>query len=133
MVKSPPVAAFIMTQPEFLFEFLIVPLNHPAVLADPDQPFQREFHWQMRQPVTAWLPCTGGPLDQQPLLWLCAFAVGRGSDPQCGKSRTQRFFTAFAPSDLVPSFLRQLPRQLRHRDRLVRLVPSHPFGPRPLP
>src|ERR1035441_5261805 len=70
MVKSPPVAAFIMTHPEFLFEFLVVALDHPAVLADSDQPFQREFHWQARQPVAAWLPCAGGPLDQQPLLWL---------------------------------------------------------------
>src|ERR1035441_6027165 len=72
MVKSPPVAAFVMTQPEFLFEFLVVALDHPAVLADPDQPFQREFHWQTRQPVAAWLSCAGGPLDQN----------GSGTDSQ---------------------------------------------------
>src|ERR1017187_8570567 len=100
MVKSSPVAAFVMTQPEFLLEFLVVALDHPTVLADPNQPFQREFRWQTRQPVAAWLPCAGGPLDQQPLLRPCAFAVGRGSDPQCGETRMQRFFTAFAPSHL---------------------------------
>jgi hypothetical protein len=37
VVKSPPVAAFIVTQAEFLFEFFIVALNHPAMLADSDQ------------------------------------------------------------------------------------------------
>ena len=70
VVKSPPVAAFIVTQPEFLFEFLVVALNHPAVLADPNQSFQREFPWQARQPVTARFPGSGWPLDQQPLFWL---------------------------------------------------------------
>jgi len=70
MVKSPPVAAFIVTQPEFLFEFLVVAFNYPAVLADRDQPFQREFRWQTRQPVTAWLVSSGRPLDQQPLFRL---------------------------------------------------------------
>jgi len=40
VVKAPPVAALIVTQSEFLFEFLVVTLNHPAVFADPDQSFQ---------------------------------------------------------------------------------------------
>jgi hypothetical protein len=40
-VKSSPVAAFIVTQTDFLFEFLVVTLNHPALLADSYQPFQR--------------------------------------------------------------------------------------------
>jgi len=39
--ETPPVATFIVIQPEFLFEFLVVALNHPAVPADSHQPFQQ--------------------------------------------------------------------------------------------
>jgi hypothetical protein len=70
MVESPPVAAFIVTQLEFLFEFFVVALNHPAVLADPDQSLPGGFHWQSPQPVTAWLLGSGRPLYQQPLFRL---------------------------------------------------------------
>src|SRR5262249_441126 len=64
VVKSPPVAAFVVSQPEFPFEFLIIALDHPAMLADPDQPFQGEVRRQTRQPVATWLLGSDGPLHQ---------------------------------------------------------------------
>ena len=35
MMKAAPASAFVMTEPEFLLEFLIMPLNDPAPFSEP--------------------------------------------------------------------------------------------------
>jgi len=41
MVKSAPTPAFIVSQPQFLFEFFIVAFDDPAMFGQLDQRFQR--------------------------------------------------------------------------------------------
>src|ERR1022692_2161288 len=65
VMESAPAAAFIVIQPDFVLEFLKIPLDAPA---DFDQPNQlRELHrpGHGREPVTGWFGFSAGPLNQQ--------------------------------------------------------------------
>src|SRR6187455_1117372 len=68
MMKAAPAASFIMIEPQFLLEILIIPLNSPAQLGPVDQIDQGGRGRQSRKPVLGRLRVTRRPLDQQPLL-----------------------------------------------------------------
>ncbi|MCU1317990.1 MAG: hypothetical protein JWN63_3312 [Candidatus Acidoferrum typicum] len=46
MMESTPVAAFVMTEAEFGFEFLVVAFDHPAAHGVGDQLLERDLLWQ---------------------------------------------------------------------------------------
>ena len=48
MVKAAPASAFVMTQSEFLLEFLIIPFDDPALFGERYQIFQFCIYWQRR-------------------------------------------------------------------------------------
>ncbi len=62
MVKSPPAAAFKMSQPEFLLQFLVVALDDPALFSQCYQVAQRDILPQIGHPVLGRLSFTAGPL-----------------------------------------------------------------------
>ena len=111
-MKSPPVATFIVGQTEFRFEFFVVALNHPAMFADADQACQAGFPRQIRQPVSARLLGSDGPLDQQPLFRL--------AESLCGRLRT-RVEPAMRQSENAT-----FPYSLRAMPLLATLVPATP-------
>src|SRR3954470_6359850 len=66
MMKAAPTASFIMIEPEFLLEVLIIPRDPPAQLGRVYEIDQGRR--QGREPVLARLRVPFRPLDQQPLL-----------------------------------------------------------------
>ena len=68
MIESTSASAFIMTEAEFLFEFLVVTLNAPAHMRLCHQIAQGGVLWQAREVVLEWIGITDGPFDQKPLL-----------------------------------------------------------------
>src|SRR3954463_12208102 len=68
MMKAAPAASFVMVEPKFLLEILIIPLNPPAQLGPVNQIDQGGGRRQGRKPVLARLRVARRPLDQQPLL-----------------------------------------------------------------
>src|SRR4051795_1505591 len=68
MMKAAPAASFIMVEPKFLLEILIIPLNPPAQLGHVNQIDQGGRRRQGREPVLGRLLVALRPLDQQPLL-----------------------------------------------------------------
>ena len=51
MMKPMPAASFVVTQTEFLLQFLIVPLDDPAMFGQVHQFDQRDIGRQREQPV----------------------------------------------------------------------------------
>lgn len=66
MVEATPAAPLIVTQPEFLLEVLIVPLDPPAQLDGVDQRKPADAGGQRGQKVLRRLGLLGRPLDQAP-------------------------------------------------------------------
>ena len=64
MVEPSPVTAFEMTEPQFLFQLLIVALYDPALFRHLDQRFELRARRQRRNPILGrfWFPF--GPFDQ---------------------------------------------------------------------
>src|ERR1700739_1843851 len=68
MMPAQPLAAFVMVQPEFFFQFAIVLFDAPAGLGGADQTAQAQrLSPELGQPVLGGLPLAGGPFHQQPL------------------------------------------------------------------
>ena len=66
MVKAAPAAPFEVAQAEFLFQFLVIAFDDPALFAQRGQSAQPDVFRQVRQPVFARFGFTVRPLDQQP-------------------------------------------------------------------
>ncbi len=68
MMEASPTSPFIVTQPQFLFQVLIVPLDARAHVRFGHQVVQRDVVRQRRQVVFERIGIAGRPFDQQPLL-----------------------------------------------------------------
>src|SRR3954462_6379812 len=68
MMKAAPAPSFIMIEPQFLLEVLVIPLNPPAQFGHVNQIDQGGGRRQGREPVLGRLLVALRPLDQQPLL-----------------------------------------------------------------
>ena len=51
MMEAAPPAPFEVPKPDFLLEFLIVPLDTPAQLGKVDELAEADIGWQRRQPT----------------------------------------------------------------------------------
>jgi hypothetical protein len=68
VVEAAPSAAFEMSEPDLLLEFLIVAFDAPAQFGDINKRRKLDVFRQGREPVFGRLLLTLGPLDQQPFL-----------------------------------------------------------------
>src|SRR5882757_1496462 len=68
VMEAAPPAAFEVPKPDFLLEFLIVPLDAPAQLGKVDELAEADVRRQRRQPILGRSGFALGPLDQQPFL-----------------------------------------------------------------
>ena len=140
-MKAAPSASFIVTEPEFLLQFLIVALDPPAQLGQVNEIPQRHIRRQSGQPVFGGFRFALRPLDQTPFLRPGAGAIVvtmRRPHPHRSKTRRQLGVAAFTPGDPMPLLFRQTQRQflggyrLTHRiaaDQLWRAaLPLQRFG-----
>ncbi len=80
MVKTTPVAPFIVMQAQLRLQLLIIAFNPPSALCRGNQCLDRRLLWSRREPVVAGLGLSRRPLDQQPLLVMC-LAIVCGTNP----------------------------------------------------
>src|SRR4030095_12133887 len=133
MVEAPPSSALIVSEPEFLFELLIIALDAPAQLGEIDQAFEGDVSCQRRAPIFGRLVRALGPLDQQPFFTLPLAAMG-GAHAQTRKARRQSLGGGLAPADRAPGALGQAQGEVLDRDGPVLGVPAgarRPAAPRP--
>src|SRR6266852_8387424 len=120
MMEAAPPAAFEVPKPDFLLEFLIVPLDAPAQLGKVDELAEADVGWQRRQPILGRLGFALGPLDQQPLLRQQFRHQLAMPDPNAhaGKARRQPLGRTLPPPDRAPGMLGQIKRQTFGRDQI---------------
>src|ERR1700722_3849328 len=68
MVKPAPASPLKMTQSQFLFQFLVIAFNDPAVFSKVHKVSQRQVCGKSREPVFCGLTFTFRPFDQKPFL-----------------------------------------------------------------
>ena len=64
MVEAAPAASFEVAQPEFLFQFLVIAFDDPALFCLSDKIAQPDGFGQIGQPVFARFSFAAGPLDR---------------------------------------------------------------------
>src|SRR5882762_1641586 len=104
MVEPTPIAAFKVAQPQLLFQFLIIPLDDPAVFGHLDQGLELGSGRQCRYPIFGGFFFPSRPLDQQPLLlvWFCPLVVPMSRTySNGGKARLQFPLPSLTPSDFL--------------------------------
>ncbi len=116
MVKTTPVAPFIVMQAQLRLQLLIIAFNPPSALCRGNQCLDRRLLWSRREPVVAGLGLSRRPLDQQPLLVMC-LAIVCGTNPHRREPRTERCVAALAPADLPIRPCGQALRDFMYRDR----------------
>src|SRR5437868_12149723 len=67
VVEAAPPAPFIITEAEFLLEFLVISLDSPAQFGQVHQPIEGDVLGQASEPILGRLCFVLRPLDQQPL------------------------------------------------------------------
>src|SRR3954464_2036729 len=125
MMKAAPTPSFVMVEPQFLLEILIIPLNPPAQLGPVNQIDQGRR--QGREPVLGRLRVALRPLDQQPLLRMRLgppiVAMGR-THPHRGEAPAQVTPAARAPTHRLPGTRRQGQGEVLGADRLMLGIPT---------
>ena len=105
MVEAAPSAAFEMSEPDLLLEFLIVAFDAPAQFGNINKHRKLDVFRQGREPVFGRLLLALGPLDQQPFLRARfgeLLVAVRRANAQAGEARDEQRGTAFAPADGLP-------------------------------
>src|SRR5688500_15940616 len=134
MMKAAPAASFIMIEPKFLLEILVIPLNSPAQFGPVNQIDQGGRRRQGREPVLGRLLVVRRPLDQQPLLRMRLgppiIAMGR-THPHRGEAPAQVTSAALAPTHRLPGTRRQGDSEVLGADWLMLGIPALELGPAP--
>jgi hypothetical protein len=105
VVEAAPSAAFEMSEPDLLLEFLIVAFDAPAQFGNIDKRRKLDVFRHGREPLFGRLLLALGPLDQQPFLWARfgeLLVAMRRANAQAGNARGERRGAAFAPGDGLP-------------------------------
>src|SRR6266542_202969 len=114
-----------MSEPDLLFELLIIAFNAPAQLGEIHQLAEGDIFRKRRKPVFGRLVLTFGPLDQQPLF---RPAVGehvvtmRETNAHASQARGYRLGRPLPPRDRAPGVFRKAESELLDRDRLMLAV-----------
>src|SRR3990172_3229762 len=114
VVEPTPTPAFEVIQPELVLELLVVALDPPAELREPDELRDRRVGRQGGEPARGRLGRAGRPLDEQPLhgarLMTVLIAVS-GPHAQPREARAQAPARALSPHNRAPRLRRQLLRE----------------------
>ena len=105
-----PAASFVVVQPHFLLQLLVVLFHPPVQLGQSYQAAAREALGQVREPVLGRGFDVRWPLDQQPDRLQLGLAVGMAVSrlhPAGGQAAALRTARALAPSDGAPCLGRQ--------------------------
>src|SRR5258706_12351618 len=115
MMKPAPIAPFVMTQAEFLFEFPVVALDYPAQFQDRHEFGEGELCGQRRQPVVGRLGFALGPFDDEPFLLPRSIAV-RGAHPHVGQKWCLMtcLLKVYVARSFSPVMIRNLSRGTNH-------------------
>lgn len=138
MVKAAPASSFIMSQSEFLLQFLAVTLDDPAMFGQSHQISKLHGFGQSGEPVPGRFGFLAGPLNKEPFfrteLTSLIIAMG-GTYSQSGKtgrrdfrvpSRQCTFFQAEADELLINSRTeRGACRESRRNNLVGRPIPFH--------
>src|SRR5580658_4615342 len=118
VMESAPVTAFKVSQPQFLFQFLIVPFDDPAVFGHFDQSLEAGVRRQRRYPVLRRFGAPSRPFDQQPFLrvgFRFPIIPMSRSHPNGGKARSQLPLSTLMPGDFPEGAGGEAHRQLLYR------------------
>ena len=96
-----------MSEPEFLLEFLVVPLDTPAQFGDVDQLVESDVLRKIGQPILGRGLGVARPFDQQPV-----FGLASQANAHARKARRQPLGRAFSPPDGLPGTLGERECQL---------------------
>src|SRR6188508_1985172 len=135
MMKAAPAASFVVVEPQFLLEILIIPLNSPAQFGPVNQIDQGGRRRQGREPVLARLLVALWPLNQQPLLRMRLgppVVTMRRTHPHRGEAPAQVTSAALAPTHRLPGTRRQGDSEVLGADRLMLGIPALELGSAPL-
>src|SRR5579864_3361926 len=105
MVPPGPIAAFVVVQPQFLLELLIILFDLPASFDDAHQPTQGTVFGQVAEKVFRGLLLPRRPFHQQPNLRMgrLAFVESvRGLDAAGEEAGLQPAFRGLSPAHLLP-------------------------------
>src|SRR5438309_11980110 len=103
VMEALPAAAFVMSEPDFLLEVLIIALDAPAHFNDVDEVAERHLPVDGCEPVFGRLGFTIGPFDEPRLFGAFGGAPDWcGAHPHAGKARAQPLVGAFTPGDGAP-------------------------------
>src|SRR5215217_6746411 len=122
MVEPTPVAAFKVSQAQFLFQLLVVPFDDPALFGHSGESFERGVASHRRQPVLSGFGFPPRPFDQQPLfrVWFGLPVVSmRRADSNCSKAGSQFPFRTFTPTDFPKGSTGQTHCQLLYCNGLM--------------
>jgi hypothetical protein len=105
MVKTAPASSFIMSQSEFLLQFLVVALHDPTMFGQSHQISKLHIFGQSGEPVPGRFGFLAGPLDEEPFLsarfTTPVIAMSR-TDAKRGKARAERLTSSFPPAYDLP-------------------------------
>ena len=122
MMKTSPAASFVVAQSQFLLQFLIVPLDDPAMFGQVHQ-IRLERYRPVRWTASIlWVRLPRRPFDQQPFfrMWLGSLIVAmRRTHADGGKTRVQFLFYPLPPCHLLPGSAGKATRELFDRNRLM--------------
>src|SRR3954454_11334166 len=107
MMKTAPSSAFVVTQAEFLLQFLIIALNNPALFGDSHQIPEFGLGRQCGNPVFRRPGFLFRPFETQPLfrMWFGLPVVTMcRTDSECGKAGAKFVTCALSPCDGLPRF-----------------------------
>src|SRR5512144_1109839 len=134
-MEAPPAAALVVSEPEFLLEFLVVALDAPTQLRKIDQALERDLLGQGGKPILGGLILPFRPLDQKPFFraWLAQPVIAmRRTHPQAREAGRVSIGRALAPPDLSSCLLRPAQRERLDRGRPVLPITADQLG-RPAP
>lgn len=115
MMPALPAAPFVVIQPQFLFQLLVVLFHPPAEFSQPHPSPQRDFLRQVRKPIFGRRFCVRRPLGQKPdrlQLGLVSNMTMSRLHSASGEAAALWTLSALSPSDLAPRLRRQGHRQI---------------------
>src|SRR4249920_3678597 len=127
MVEPSLASAFVMAEPNFLFQILKVALDAPAQLGGIDKVSESRVCRQRRKPEFGRSLLGFRPFHEQPFFrpWLGAPGIAmRRPDAHSRKARDKRAARSLPPANRLPRLARQSLGEVADLDRLLALAPQ---------
>src|ERR1700694_5473490 len=115
VVEAAPASPFEMSEPDLLFELLIIALDTPTEFSEVHQFVEGDVFRQGRKPIFGRLFLTFGPFDQQPLFGPASRVSAISlcdTTPHASKARRQRLGRPLPPFNSAPGALGEAESEL---------------------